>query len=162
MKIKEIHKLISAGTYRKEVNVGDVFLLNIDGIGHIPGIVARNKCNIVFEKQFEIIIYIYNQILEHKHDPIVFDKNNLLFPPKIVLKNNWAKDFGFEYLYTLASGDVDTFSDHCFYSRTRGSYFNEHGNITEKFEPCGTKLLTNITVISCDILKKIKNIEVCM
>ncbi|AOR28253.1 hypothetical protein FORMB_12070 [Formosa sp. Hel1_33_131] len=159
MKLSELHSKMNGGKRRLKPKKGDIFFINIDGVGHIPGMVAKDDMKYGSTPCF--LIYIYNIVLNHKNEKFEINKGDLLMPPCMVLRNNWEPTIGFEHQFTLETDKIDVFLNHCFGDDVQpGIYFDEFQNRCEYFEPFADNSLVNVTVIAWKIMKIVNGIEV--
>ncbi len=152
VKMKDISNLLDGGK-KANPKKGDLFVMHMRGIGFIPGLVVRDDFKYGAERL--CIIYLYNEISVEKNSKFVLDKNNLIVPPALVTTMDWRVRGGFENVGHLDDSEMDVFLSHCFYDGLRKRYVNENNEVCEKFEPCGSRSISNVGAEAIDIYKKL-------
>ena len=152
VRVKDIVGLLEGGA-KSNPMPGDYFVLNMRGIGFIPGLVVKDDFK--YGSENLIMIYIYNEILAEKGDRAKMDKGNLIVPPALVTKMDWRGNGGFETIGRLRREEMDIFSDHCFYDDLRMRYINSDKKVCEKFEPCGIYAISNVGAEAVGIYEKL-------
>jgi len=139
---------------RKEVKVGDIFILNIlDDKYHWGRVVSKSadsggfpNCTLIYI--YDITSTSYNEIPELK-------KENLLVPPITTNDLAWRKGL----FYTVENQKLspeDTFKVHCFEDVVFKKYFDEHKNeLPERLEPCGYYVLKSYRTIDDQLSEKL-------
>ena len=93
--LEEIHSdtivsMVRKGKRRlKRPEVGDLFTLEMEDIGFIHGMVARNEFEFAKGQVEFNFVYIFRDITHSQNEKINLHKDNLLFPPLIVNDMAW-------------------------------------------------------------------------
>lgn len=123
---------------KSRLKQGDIFAMLL-GNEYIFGRVIRN--NLSFdESPFEgsNLIYIYNIRSSSKSvDYSNLTPNNLLIPPLFTSNILWSRGYA-ERVSNFGISEKDLLKQHCFYSPSQKTYFDEKGaRLAESTEPCG-------------------------
>ncbi|KER02799.1 immunity 26 domain-containing protein [Photorhabdus temperata] len=151
--LKEIHSdaivaMVKKGKRKlKRPEVGDLFTLEIESIGFVHGMVAKNEIEFAKGQTDFNIIYIYKDITKRKEDKVNCSKNNLLFSPFVVNDMAWRQGY-FQTYTQLPQDKIDIFERYCFFSGAKGQYENEQWEPCEKFEPCSDLVLSSSLTIA--------------
>ncbi|WP_155632746.1 hypothetical protein [Burkholderia cepacia] len=152
VKMEEVLNLLEGGR-KSNPEKGDIFVMNIRGIGFVPGLVVKDDFKYGTERL--CVIYLYNEISVEKNSQFVLDKSNLIVPPALVAEIDWRENGGFENVGHLDGSNMDIFSNHCFYDRLRRRYVDENNEICDKFEPSGIRSISNVGSEAIGVYRKL-------
>lgn len=151
--LEEIHSdtivsMVRKGKRRlKRPEVGDLFTLEMEGIGFIHGMVARNEFEFAKGQVEFNIVYIFRDITHSQNDKIKIHKDNLLFPPLIVNDMAWRCGY-FQTHSQVPISELDVFDNYCFYSIAKAIYENDKWEPCEAFEPCSDSVLSSSLTVA--------------
>lgn len=151
--LEEIHSdtivsMVRKGKRRlKRPEVGDLFTLEMDGVGFIHGVVARNEFEFAKGQVEFNFVYIFRDITHSQNEKINLHKDNLLFPPLIVNDMNWRCGY-FQTYSQVPISELDVFDNYCFYSDLRIRHENEFFQPIDKFEPCIVRALSSSLTVA--------------
>ena len=147
--------LIAKGrTRRREVVPGDLFTLNVIGVGYLYGLVACADVWIGSLGPLHIV-YVYDAVSPTRTPVPHLRRDGLVIPPQATNPTPWRSG-KWEYLETIQLSDTRTFSRHCFYSPFFKKHYDHRSHeIAAPFEPCLLHAMSNVTSIEYDIGRKL-------
>lgn len=150
-----IVSMVKKGVRRfKRPEVGDLFTLEMQDIGFIHGMVARNDLEFVKGQADFNIVYIYKEITKNQSDNLSLAKSELMFPPFIVNDMAWRQGY-FQTYDSIPISEIDVFNEYCFYSKAKKQYENERWESCKAFEPCSDLVLSSSLTIAIKIYMRL-------
>ena len=136
---------------RKVPSEGDIFALQVIDGEFLFGRVINTKTRI---GNFDdvIMLYIYGERTNSKHDVPILDKRHLLVPPLGTNRQPWYKGY-FETVVQRPLAIDDILEIHCFEdispvdSRVTGYFDEQYNRLKKRTEPCGAFCLEGYRTI---------------
>lgn len=141
---------------RRREQPGDLFRFRLAGHGYFYGRVIRTDATIGGFSG-ALLVYVYRDrsadggLLEAASLPVK-SVDDLLIAPQAINALGWRRGF-FETIANVPLEIDHVLESHCFYSKSRDSYFDEYGGLIEPTEGCGSWGLGNYNVVEAEVTR---------
>jgi hypothetical protein len=138
---------------KRKPSEGDYFSILLPDERYIMGRVVRNRPSQI-PILGNILVYIYNKVIDAPCISGSLSKEDLLVPPTFVNQLCWSRGY-FSHVGERPLAPKDAYPNHCFarcpFSPTK--HIDQFGKFVERFEPCGQYSLSGYAIVDDKICK---------